>query len=53
MSTAYHLQSNGQSEALNKCLEMYLRCFTFQKPRVAQILALGRILIQHFLSPQH
>jgi hypothetical protein len=33
MSSAYHPQSDGQSEALNKCVEMYLHCFTFQNPK--------------------
>jgi hypothetical protein len=33
MSSAFHPQSDGQSEATNKIIAMYLRCLTGDKPR--------------------
>jgi len=42
MSSAFHPQSDGQTEAVNKMIGMYLRCLTGDRPPpVAAVAAMG------------
>jgi hypothetical protein len=48
LCTAYHPQTDGQTERVNQCLEMYLRCSVQDSPRSWKAW-LSLAMVQHFL----